>query len=78
MLDVAVADDGAGGADAAGGTGIRGLADRVEALGGRLELESPAGAGTTVRARLPLHPGAGHLNRSARRRLRGHEPFRRG
>jgi signal transduction histidine kinase len=56
MLDVAVADDGAGGADAAGGTGIRGLADRVEALGGRLELESPAGAGTTVRARLPLRP----------------------
>jgi signal transduction histidine kinase len=36
------------------GTGLRGLADRVEALGGRLTLHSPAGAGTTVRASIPL------------------------
>ena len=41
---------------AGGGTGLRGLADRVEALGGRLTLESPPGAGTTVRAELPLGP----------------------
>jgi PAS domain S-box-containing protein len=50
---VMVADDGIGGADGAAGSGLRGLADRVEALGGRLEVRSPAGAGTTVRARLP-------------------------
>jgi PAS domain S-box-containing protein len=50
---VEVRDDGVGGASAGGGSGLRGLADRVEALGGRLELESPAGAGTTVRARIP-------------------------
>jgi PAS domain S-box-containing protein len=48
-----VVDDGAGGADAKG-SGLRGLADRMEALGGRLEVESPPGRGTAVRARLPL------------------------
>src|SRR4051812_46422163 len=55
-LRVEIADDGRGGADpsASEGTGLRGLADRVEALGGRLALESPAGAGTVVRAVLPL------------------------
>jgi signal transduction histidine kinase len=52
-LLVTVADDGIGGADGTAGSGLRGLADRVEALGGRLELRSPAGSGTTVRARLP-------------------------
>jgi PAS domain S-box-containing protein len=52
-LQVEVEDDGAGGADA-GGNGLRGLADRVEALGGRLALDSPPGAGTVVRAALPL------------------------
>jgi signal transduction histidine kinase len=45
---VAVADDGVGGADASRGTGLRGLADRVEALGGRLRVESPPGKGTRV------------------------------
>jgi PAS domain S-box-containing protein len=49
-----VADDGRGGAKAGSGSGLRGLADRVEALGGRLEVESPVGAGTVLRARLPL------------------------
>jgi signal transduction histidine kinase len=53
-LLVEVVDDGAGGADPASGTGLRGLADRIEALGGRLEIHSPAGAGTRVSARLPL------------------------
>jgi PAS domain S-box-containing protein len=52
-LLVEVVDDGAGGADG-DGNGLRGLADRVEALGGALELESPAGGGTRVRARLPV------------------------
>ena len=50
---VAVSDDGVGGADAGGGSGLRGLSDRVEALGGRLEVESAAGSGTTVRALIP-------------------------
>jgi signal transduction histidine kinase len=50
---VEVTDDGDGGADPEAGTGLRGLMDRVEALGGRLEVESPLGRGTTVRARLP-------------------------
>jgi PAS domain S-box-containing protein len=50
---VEVADDGIGGADAAGGTGLRGLADRVEALGGSLEVVSPEGAGTSLRAEIP-------------------------
>ena len=55
-LRAEIADDGRGGADLAAGTGLRGLADRVEALGGRLTLESPTGAGTTIRAELPLEP----------------------
>jgi signal transduction histidine kinase len=48
-----VADDGIGGAAPGGGSGLRGLADRVEALGGRLTLSSPPGRGTTVRAEIP-------------------------
>jgi PAS domain S-box-containing protein len=52
--DVEVIDDGVGGADERGGSGLRGLADRVEALGGRLVVTSPAGAGTAVRALLPV------------------------
>jgi signal transduction histidine kinase len=50
---VEVADDGVGGADAASGSGLRGLSDRVAALDGRLELTSPPGGGTRVRARIP-------------------------
>jgi PAS domain S-box-containing protein len=50
---VEVSDDGVGGADPATGTGLRGLADRVEALGGSLEVVSPAGAGTSLRAEIP-------------------------
>ena len=58
VLLVEVADDGRGGADPAGGTGLLGLADRVDALGGSLEVDSPPGAGTRVSARLPLRrPG---------------------
>jgi signal transduction histidine kinase len=52
-LAVEVADAGKGGADAAKGTGLRGLADRVEALGGTLEVESRSGEGTRIRATLP-------------------------
>jgi signal transduction histidine kinase len=55
VLRVWVRDDGRGGADPHGGSGLAGLNDRVEALGGRLRLHSPPGAGTTLRAELPLH-----------------------
>ena len=54
LLVVEVSDDGVGGADAGKGSGLRGLADRVEALGGRLRVSSEQGHGTTVRAELPL------------------------
>jgi signal transduction histidine kinase len=52
-LTVTITDDGAGGADPERGSGLRGLADRVEALGGRLSVESPPGAGTRLVAELP-------------------------
>jgi signal transduction histidine kinase len=53
LLTIEVTDDGAGGADRSGGSGLRGLADRVESLGGQLRVESPLGGGTRVTARLP-------------------------
>jgi signal transduction histidine kinase len=53
-LLVEIADDGSGGADPASGTGLRGLADRIDSLGGRLEIDSKPGAGTRISARLPL------------------------
>jgi len=53
-LRVLVSDDGVGGADPAGGSGLRGLLDRVAVLDGTLELESPLGVGTAVRAEIPL------------------------
>jgi signal transduction histidine kinase len=53
-VTVEVRDDGVGGATPSAGSGLRGLGDRVNALGGKLEIESPAGEGTTVRARLAL------------------------
>jgi signal transduction histidine kinase len=54
---IAISDDGVGGASPEGGSGLRGLRDRVEALGGRLHVESPRGAGTTLSARVPLTGG---------------------
>jgi PAS domain S-box-containing protein len=51
-----VADDGVGGASTAAGSGLRGLADRLDALDGTLSVQSPAGEGTTIRARVPLPP----------------------
>jgi signal transduction histidine kinase len=53
LLVLEVADDGIGGASTSGGSGLRGLADRVEALGGRLTVSSPPGRGTTLRAEIP-------------------------
>jgi signal transduction histidine kinase len=50
---IGVVDDGVGGANPTRGSGIRGLADRVEALGGRLQVESPPGRGTHIQAEIP-------------------------
>ncbi len=55
-LVVEVADDGVGGAELAAGSGLRGLADRVEALGGHLRVESSPGTGTRLRAEIPVTP----------------------
>ena len=52
-VTVEVVDDGVGGADTERGSGLRGLADRVEALDGRLRVWSPQGGGTRVRAEFP-------------------------
>src|SRR4029453_1796467 len=63
---IEVVDDGVGGADPRLGSGLHGLNDRVEARGGRLEVASPPGGGTTLRAEIPITfaldaavPGAG-------------------
>jgi signal transduction histidine kinase len=53
-LVVEVSDDGIGGANPSNGSGLRGLGDRIAALDGRLEVTSPPGEGTTVRALLPV------------------------
>jgi signal transduction histidine kinase len=55
-LVVEVADDGVGGAELASGSGLRGLADRAEALGGHLHVESAPGTGTRLRALIPVAP----------------------
>ena len=54
VLVVTVADDGVGGAAVAGGTGILGLMDRVESIGGTMRVDSRPGAGTTLAAEFPL------------------------
>jgi signal transduction histidine kinase len=59
VLTAEVVDDGVGGADPAGGSGLRGLADRVEALGGRLRIDSPSSRGTRLTAELPLPEATG-------------------
>ena len=56
VLYAEVADDGAGGATAGPGSGLNGLTDRLEALGGVLDVESAPGAGTRLRASIPLAP----------------------
>ena len=58
-LRVCVHDDGVGGADPVRGSGLLGLRDRIEALGGTFSVHSPAGRGTTVRCELPVTPMAG-------------------
>ncbi|MGW4489880.1 AAA family ATPase [Amycolatopsis sp. NPDC004368] len=54
VLRISVRDDGVGGAELTGGTGLLGLKDRVEAIGGRILLQSPRGSGTSLQAKLPL------------------------
>jgi len=53
-LLLSIRDDGVGGADAEQGSGLVGLRDRVEALGGRLRIDSPSGGGTSLPLTLPL------------------------
>jgi signal transduction histidine kinase len=60
-LTVEVADDGVGGADLATGSGLRGLQDRLSAVGGTLALTSPPGGGTLLRATIPCSATAGEL-----------------
>jgi GAF domain-containing protein len=55
-LDAQIEDDGIGGADPAGGSGLTGLSDRVNALGGRFAFDSPAGGGTRISVELPIEP----------------------
>jgi signal transduction histidine kinase len=57
VLHLRVRDDGHGGADFRDGSGLLGLKDRAEVLGGHLQLSSPPGAGTTLEIELPLEPG---------------------
>jgi signal transduction histidine kinase len=58
-LKVTVRDNGAGGADPARGSGLTGLGDRVEALGGQISVTSPPGYGTTIAASLPIRRSQG-------------------
>ena len=59
-LHASIRDDGVGGADSGRGSGLTGLVDRVEALGGRLSMASPPGQGTAITVALPLGAGAAH------------------
>jgi signal transduction histidine kinase len=54
VLDLSIRDDGRGGADPARGSGLIGLADRVDALGGTLDVTSPIGQGTGLHVTLPI------------------------
>jgi signal transduction histidine kinase len=61
-LRLAIRDDGIGGADPAHGSGLVGLSDRIAALGGTLQVTSPAGQGTTLLIKIPLK---GHSSEAA-------------
>jgi signal transduction histidine kinase len=64
-VSLTVSDDGVGGADPERGSGLVGLRDRVEALGGTLEISSPPGRGTTLAMRMPITPEPGPVPASA-------------
>jgi signal transduction histidine kinase len=55
VLDLSIRDDGVGGADASRGSGLTGLRDRVEALGGTWRIESPPGSGTSIDVQVPIN-----------------------
>jgi PAS domain S-box-containing protein len=57
VLELAIRDDGSGGADPSRGSGLIGLTDRVDALGGTIEVASPVGGGTTLLVTLPIEDG---------------------
>ena len=65
-LELAVSDNGPGGADPDRGSGLIGLIDRVEAIGGRIQITSPAGAGTALRVTIPLAALRRRASRSER------------
>jgi signal transduction histidine kinase len=58
VLQLTIRDDGVGGADPRKGSGLIGLHDRVDALGGSIDLSSAIGEGTSIVVELPLQPGA--------------------
>ena len=58
-LELRVSDNGRGGADAFGGSGLTGLVDRVEAIGGTMHIDSAVGLGTAVHVRLPVRSTQG-------------------
>jgi signal transduction histidine kinase len=61
LVTVSIADDGTGGADPLAGSGLKGVADRVEALGGRLLVHSPPAGGTQLLVQIPAaSPRTGH------------------
>ncbi|MFD4771611.1 sensor histidine kinase [Streptomyces niveus] len=67
-LVVEVRDDGAGGADFAGGTGLQGVADRISVLDGRLRISSPAGGPTVFHVRIPCRPATAAAPRTPTRK----------
>lgn len=71
VLNLSVCDDGIGGADRSG-SGLTGLADRVDALGGTIRLISPRGGGTRLYVSLPIRPGSDRSRPSRPRRRAGH------
>jgi signal transduction histidine kinase len=74
IVELAVRDDGVGGADPAGGSGLIGLRDRVEALGGTMEIASSAGRGTSLMARIPTEGIDSSLYRRAVRSSNSSSP----
>jgi signal transduction histidine kinase len=57
VIQMEVEDDGVGGAAVGGGSGLIGLKDRVEALGGTIDVRSPSGKGTAIQVRIPTWTG---------------------
>ena len=64
VLRVSIRDDGLGGADARRGSGLTGLKDRIEAVGGTIRVESPPGSGTTIEVRIPIVQSSDEEGRS--------------